>query len=40
MSVGVFRHIDAGIILIGETSVCLVLAGIKVCQVKDWIVGT
>ena len=37
----VFLCIDTGIILIGDaiqTNHCLVLAQIKECQVRDWIV--
>ena len=38
----VFLCIDTDIILIGDTiqaNFCLVLAQIKECQVRDWIVG-
>ena len=38
----VFLHIDIGIILIGDAiqaNQFLVLAEIKGCQVRDWIIG-
>ena len=39
---GVSLRIDTGVVLIGDdiqTNQCLVLAEIKGCQVRDWIVG-
>ena len=42
MSIGDFLRTYTGVILIGGTNQanqCLVLAEIKGCQVRDWIVG-
>ena len=36
------RRIHTGVILIGDvntTDQCLILAGMKGCQIRDWIVG-
>ena len=42
MTIGVFLHIDTGVILIGDVNTTghyPILAGMKGCQVSKWFVG-